>query len=61
MSLSSISPSSNSSTQILREVWVLTAIAIVILGLRVVAKLRIGKFGGDDLLMAFALVSITFT
>ena len=61
MSLSSRSPSSNSSTQILREVWVLTAIAIVILGLRVVAKLRIGKFGGDDLLMAFALVSITFT
>ncbi|KAJ5729206.1 uncharacterized protein N7483_003714, partial [Penicillium malachiteum] len=43
--------------QLLRDVWGLTATAFVIVILRIIAKLRIGKFGPDDLLMGFALVS----
>lgn len=43
--------------RLLRDVWALTAIAIVIMGLRIVAKLRIKKFGWDDVLMIAALVS----
>ncbi|BDD58943.1 hypothetical protein MAP00_004179 [Monascus purpureus] len=42
--------------RLLRDVWALTAIAIVIMGLRVIAKLRIKKFGWDDVLMIVALV-----
>lgn len=41
--------------RLLRDVWALTAIAIVIMGLRIVAKLRIKKFGWDDVLMIAAL------
>ncbi|KAJ5743851.1 hypothetical protein N7533_008721 [Penicillium manginii] len=43
--------------QLLRDVWALTAVAILMVILRIIAKLRIGKFGTDDLLMTFALVS----
>lgn len=50
-------PSYNAGPQLLRDIWGLTAVAIVILILRVVAKLRLRKFGTDDILMAFALVS----
>lgn len=46
--------------QLLKEVWTLTATAILIVVLRIIAKLRIGKFGPDDLLMGFALVSKPF-
>ncbi|KAJ5724386.1 hypothetical protein N7493_006114 [Penicillium malachiteum] len=45
--------------QLLRDIWGLTATAIVIVILRIIAKLRIGKFGPDDLLMGFALCLAT--
>lgn len=41
----------------LGDVWGLTATAMVIVILRIIAKWRIGKFGVDDVLMGFALVS----
>lgn len=44
-------------TELVRDIWALTGVAVVILGLRIAAKLRIAKFGPDDLLMVFALVS----
>jgi hypothetical protein len=44
--------------RLLREVWALTGVAIFIIALRVAAKIRIRKFGLDDILMVFALVSI---
>ncbi|KAJ5180602.1 hypothetical protein N7492_003812 [Penicillium capsulatum] len=50
----------HSSTPLLRDVWALTGIAIVTVALRIVAKFKIGKLGPDDLLMIFALVSMTF-
>lgn len=46
--------------QLLRDVWGLTAVAIIVVTLRIIAKLRIRKFGLDDSLMGFALVSIPF-
>lgn len=42
------------------DVWGITGVAIVTIMLRIIAKLRIGKFGLDDLLMVFALVSSPF-
>lgn len=57
MALSRRNSTYDSGPQLLRDVWALTAVAIVILILRITAKLRIGKFGTDDLLMTFALVS----
>jgi hypothetical protein len=57
MSLSTRDSTYNAGPQLLRDVWGLTAVAILIVILRVVAKCRIRKFGADDLLMAFALVS----
>ncbi|KAG0155249.1 dihydroxyacetone kinase [Penicillium digitatum] len=42
--------------RLLREIWALTAIAIVIVALRVIAKIRIRKFDWDDILMVSALV-----
>ena len=42
---------------LLRDVWVVTAIGIVVLILRVIAKLRIRKLGWDDALMTLAMVS----
>lgn len=55
MALSRRNSTYDSGPQLLRDVWALTAVAIVILILRITAKLRIGKFGTDDLLMTFAL------
>lgn len=46
--------------RLLRDVWGLTAVAILVVILRMAAKLRIGKFGADDQLMALALVSEPF-
>lgn len=43
--------------RLLQDVWVLTVLAILIVILRVTAKWKIGKFGLDDALMTFALVS----
>lgn len=42
---------------LLRDIWGLTAVGILVVILRVIAKLRIRKFGPDDLLMVSALVS----
>ncbi|KAJ6109220.1 hypothetical protein N7486_001454 [Penicillium sp. IBT 16267x] len=50
----------DSGPQLLRDVWALTAVAIFVVVLRFIAKLRVRKFGPDDLLMGFALVSIPF-
>lgn len=57
MSLLPRDSSYNAGPQLLRDVWGLTAVAIFVFILRIVAKLRIRKFGADDILMAFALVS----
>lgn len=43
--------------RLLRDIWTLTGIAIVIVALRVAAKIKIRKFGWDDILMLSALVS----
>ncbi|RAO69022.1 uncharacterized protein BHQ10_005034 [Talaromyces amestolkiae] len=37
-------------------IWVLTAISLLIVGLRVVAKVKINHFGLDDVLMIIALI-----
>ncbi|KAF3398286.1 hypothetical protein F1880_005824 [Penicillium rolfsii] len=55
MSISSKDSTYDAGPQLLRDIWGLTAVAIVILILRIVAKLRIRKFGADDILIAFAL------
>lgn len=57
MPLSRRNSSNDYGPQLLRDVWGLTAVAILMVILRIIAKLRIGKFGTDDLLMTFALVS----
>lgn len=44
--------------RLLRDIWTLTGIAIVIVTLRVTAKIKIRKFGWDDILMVSALVSL---
>ncbi|KAJ5578002.1 uncharacterized protein N7459_006966, partial [Penicillium hispanicum] len=59
MPLARRASSYNAGPELLRDVWALTAIAIVIVILRVIAKWRIGKFGLDDALMAFALCCAT--
>lgn len=60
MSLATRDSTYDAGPQLLRDVWGLTAVAILVVILRIVAKCRIGKFGADDLLMAFALVSKPF-
>ncbi|OOQ84359.1 hypothetical protein PEBR_30614 [Penicillium brasilianum] len=55
MSLSPRNSVYNAGPQLLRDVWGLTAVAILIIVLRIVAKLRLGKFGADDILMISAL------
>ncbi|KAJ5628118.1 hypothetical protein N7490_010346 [Penicillium lividum] len=52
-------PEYDSGPQLLRDIWALTAVAILVVILRFVAKLRVGKFGPDDLLMGFALCLAT--
>lgn len=47
--------------RLLRDIWALTGIAIFTVGLRVAAKLRIRKFGWDDILMVSALVSLSMS
>ncbi|CAG7940026.1 unnamed protein product [Penicillium nalgiovense] len=41
--------------RLLRDIWALTGIAILTVTLRVIAKIRIRKFGWDDILMVSAL------
>jgi len=60
MSLSIRDAPYDAGPRLLRDVWGLTAVSIVVVILRIIAKSRIGKFGADDLLMAFALVSKPF-
>lgn len=43
-------------TGLLVLIWVLTAISLLIVGLRVVAKVKINHFRLDDVLMIIALV-----
>ncbi|KAJ5091775.1 hypothetical protein NUU61_006645, partial [Penicillium alfredii] len=57
MSASTRPSSYDAGPQLLKEVWALTAVAILITALRIPAKLRVGKLGWDDALMSFALVS----
>ncbi|KAJ5987423.1 hypothetical protein N7451_011788 [Penicillium sp. IBT 35674x] len=45
----------DSGPQLLRDVWALTAVAILVVVLRFIAKWRVHKLGLDDLLMGFAL------
>jgi uncharacterized membrane protein len=45
--------------RLLRDIWALTGIAILIVALRVTAKIRIRKLGWDDILMVSALVSLS--
>ncbi|KAJ5682195.1 hypothetical protein N7462_005360, partial [Penicillium macrosclerotiorum] len=59
MTLSARKSSYDTGSQLLRDVWALTAIGILVLVLRIIAKLRIGKFGPDDMLMTFALCLAT--
>ena len=42
------------------ELWVLATLAIIIVSLRIVAKLRLHKFERDDVVMIFALVRIAW-
>lgn len=48
----------DSGPRLLREIWALTALSILIVTLRVIAKIRIQKFACDDILMTLALVSL---
>jgi hypothetical protein len=60
MSVSPRGPPEDFSPRLLREVWVLTGLAVFIIALRVIAKTKIRKLGCDDMLMVSALVSIPF-
>ncbi|KAJ5516867.1 hypothetical protein N7527_008427 [Penicillium freii] len=55
MSLSSRAALYDLGPRLLRDIWTLTSIAIVIVALRVAAKIKIRKFGWDDILMVSAL------
>lgn len=50
----------DSGPQLLRDVWAFTAVAILVVILRFIAKWRVKKIGPEDILMGFALVSIPF-
>ncbi|KAJ5827164.1 hypothetical protein N7447_003927 [Penicillium robsamsonii] len=55
MSLSPRDATYNCGPRLLRDIWTLTGIAIVIVILRVIAKIRIRKIGWDDILMVSSL------
>lgn len=57
MLVSSRATVEDSGARLLREVWALTALGILTVTLRVIAKIKIGKFAFDDILMILALVS----
>lgn len=57
MSLSVRESVYDAGPRLLMDVWGITGVAIVIIALRIIAKLRIGKFGADDLLVVLSLVS----
>lgn len=47
---------SNQGPALVRGIWAAMAIAVVILILRLIAKIKIRHFGVDDILMSLALV-----
>jgi hypothetical protein len=51
----------NAGPRLLREVWALTGLAVLTIALRIIAKIKIRKFGSDDILMVAALVSMPFS
>ena len=57
MSLSVRDDLDDHGPRLLRDIWALTGIAILIVVLRVIAKIKIRKIGWDDILMVSALVS----
>ena len=59
MSVSPRAALENSAPRLLREVWALAGLGIFIIALRVIAKVKIRKFGCDDILMVSALVSMS--
>ncbi|CRG84247.1 dihydroxyacetone kinase [Talaromyces islandicus] len=48
-------PGHNVGPHLLRDIWAFAGVSIVVVVLRIVAKIRIRKLGWDDLLMTFAL------
>jgi hypothetical protein len=50
----------NAGTGVLATAWALTAAAIIVMALRVVAKLKISNFNADDVVMIAALVRQNF-
>ncbi|CAG8057346.1 unnamed protein product [Penicillium salamii] len=56
MPVSSRGSPDDSGSRLLREIWALTALSILTVTLRVIAKVRIRKFAWDDILMALALL-----
>ncbi|CAG7918817.1 unnamed protein product [Penicillium olsonii] len=48
-------PPEDTGPRLLREIWALTALGILTVTLRVIAKIRIRKFAWDDVLMILAL------
>ncbi|KAJ5358158.1 hypothetical protein N7541_005316 [Penicillium brevicompactum] len=56
MLVSSRATVEDSGARLLREVWALTALGILTVTLRVIAKIKIGKFAFDDILMILALL-----
>ena len=51
----------NAKTGVLATVWALTAAAVVVMALRVVAKIKISNFNVDDVVMIMALVRWTYS
>ena len=49
----------NDGPRLLQDIWGLTGLGIVVVGLRIVARLRIHRFKWEDVLMIFALVGIS--
>jgi hypothetical protein len=49
----------NAGTSVLATAWALTAAAIIVMALRVVAKIKISNFNADDVVMIAALVRQT--
>jgi hypothetical protein len=58
MAASGETPHNDTSLGLVRDVWGMTAVAILATILRTVAKLRIRQFRLDDVCMIVALVSI---
>lgn len=51
----------NAGTKVLATVWALTATAVVVMALRVLAKVKISHFNIDDVVMIIALVCGTYS